>query len=184
MHYCVLVIHPDSVSVDDFLAPYDENLAVCRSEEDGEDYWYNPKGKWDWYEIGGRWEGSLKLGDGKKVDSALLRDVDISFDKDEYDLALQHWDDVMSGKINPLFESKETLLRDYISREHYAALHAMFYFTYVIDHKGEWHQMWDEHWQVTLPHRLEWAQTFWINFIYPIRNAREPYRLTVVDIHS
>lgn len=182
MHYCVLVIHPDSVSVDDVLAPYDANLAVCKSEED-EDCWYNPKGKWDWYKIGGRWEGSLKLRNGENVDSVLVRDVDTSFDMDAYDLALQHWDDVMSDLITPIYEPKHILLKDYISRENYAALQAMFYFTYVIDHKGEWHQMWDEHWSVTLPHRLEWAQTFWDNFIYPIINSSEPYRLTVVDIH-
>lgn len=184
MHYCVLVIHPDSVSVDDALAPYDENLAVCKSEEDGEEYWYNPDAKWDWYEIGGRWKDSLKLKSGKHVDSALVKDIDISFDMGRYDIALKYWDDVMSGALVPILESRQTFLQNFISRENYAALQAIFYYPYVINHKGEWHQMWGETWQTTLPNRLEWAQKFYTNFIRPIINLRESYRLTVVDIHN
>lgn len=68
-------------------------------------YWHNPKGKWDWYQIGGRWNGSLALKPGATsgrlgerarihpsgaigaaplpvepnfVDSALKRDVDFA----------------------------------------------------------------------------------------------------------
>ena len=38
---------------------------------------YNPDSKWDWYQIGGRWEGSLLLKNGAKVDSALKGNIDI-----------------------------------------------------------------------------------------------------------
>lgn len=172
MHYCVLVIHPDSVPVDDVLAPYDENLAVCVSEEDGEDCWYNPKGKWDWYQVGGRWTGSLKLKDGVEatsdmygepsslfekgvdpyfharnetwVDSALVKDIDMSLDMRAYEIACKNWDKAMEGEVINLFTHKEGLLKEYVSKENYAILTAMFYFTYVIDHEGEWHQLWDE----------------------------------------
>ncbi|MGW4527796.1 hypothetical protein [Amycolatopsis sp. NPDC004378] len=43
------------------LAPFDENLEVAQRTEDGETWWYNPKAKWDWYQIGGRWSGELRL---------------------------------------------------------------------------------------------------------------------------
>lgn len=37
-----------------------------RDEEMGRfGYWCNPNAKWDWYELGGRWTGSLKLKPGK-----------------------------------------------------------------------------------------------------------------------
>lgn len=213
MHHCVLVIHPDSVSVDDVLAPFDENLVIEKVVEDDDyEYWYNPKGKWDWYQIGGRWTGSLKLKDDVKatsdmygepslllekgvdpyfharnetwVDSALIKDIDMSLDMRAYEIACKNWDKAMEGEVIDLFTYKEGLLKEYVSKENYAILNAMFYFTYVIDHEGEWHQLWDETWQTTLPNRLEWAQKFWTNFIRPIINSREPYRLTVVDIHS
>ena len=42
----------------------------CNSEEvDGETrygYWHNPNSKWDWYVLGGRWKGMLKLKHGAK----------------------------------------------------------------------------------------------------------------------
>lgn len=37
---------------------------------------YNPKSKWDWYVVGGRWEGFLKLLDGREVNAALIKEVD------------------------------------------------------------------------------------------------------------
>lgn len=37
----------------------------------------NPDGKWDWYEIGGRWHGLLTVGE-RGVASARLQDVDIT----------------------------------------------------------------------------------------------------------
>lgn len=46
------------------LAPFDENLEVAQRTEDGETWWYNPKAKWDWYQIGGRWTGELRLRPG------------------------------------------------------------------------------------------------------------------------
>lgn len=43
----------------------------CRYEKNNEGQWedfstYNPYSKWDWYVIGGRWSGLLKLKDGTK----------------------------------------------------------------------------------------------------------------------
>ena len=56
----------DMSEVEKLLAPYDENLEVKPyKDEYGEESTYNPKSKWDWYEIGGRWSGLLKLKDGK-----------------------------------------------------------------------------------------------------------------------
>ncbi len=42
------------------MTPYDENAEVETihdPEYPGEDYMGNPKGFWDWYQIGGRWTG-------------------------------------------------------------------------------------------------------------------------------
>lgn len=37
---------------------------------------YNPKSKWDWYEIGGRWSGFFTLKDGSKSDQAKKSEID------------------------------------------------------------------------------------------------------------
>lgn len=55
-HYLVGVVVNDISEVEDILAPYDEGLEVePYTDNDGETTTYNPKSKWDWYQIGGRW---------------------------------------------------------------------------------------------------------------------------------
>lgn len=36
---------------------------------------YNPKSKWDWWEVGGRWDGYLTLKDGQQVNVAVIREL-------------------------------------------------------------------------------------------------------------
>lgn len=69
----------DSVDLTDEAAVFELIKAYYGDElnEDGDlisDY--NPKSKWDWYSIGGRWSGSLRLKNGSKVDYAPAGNVD------------------------------------------------------------------------------------------------------------
>lgn len=215
MHYSICVIHEDGTDVADALAPFDENLEVEKVvEDDGYEYWHNPNGKWDWYQVGGRWCGSLKLKRGFKptpdmygkpsnileegvdpyfhdfgedwVDSAPIGSIDTSLDMQAWNAAIEDWDKAMNGETVGLFQTKESLLRDYIIKENYAACRALFYFNYVIDHEGNWHQMWPEGygWSVNISDRLKWAQDFVRRFLAPLRYGSKKYRLTAVDIHD
>jgi len=65
-HFVVAVFHKENQSVDELLAPYNENIKN------------NPNVKWDWYEIGGRWKYKLKLKDGTRANSAKLKNIDFS----------------------------------------------------------------------------------------------------------
>ena len=45
-------------------------------DEDGNIYsTYNPKSKWDWYVVGGRWREQLKTKNGEQVDAAYAKEV-------------------------------------------------------------------------------------------------------------
>lgn len=48
----------------------------CIDEEGNLWSTYNPNSKWDWYSIGGRWNGVLKTKDGKNTNEALISEVD------------------------------------------------------------------------------------------------------------
>ena len=37
---------------------------------------YNPRSRWDWYAIGGRWKGSIKTHSGQRVDQCVAGDTD------------------------------------------------------------------------------------------------------------
>lgn len=58
-HFTVMVIGDNP---EEQLAPYDENIEVpTYTDENGNRTNYNPKSKWDWYLLGGRWTGFLRL---------------------------------------------------------------------------------------------------------------------------
>lgn len=63
MHYVAYVLIPGEGDVDELvteaMAPYAEDREVEQFTEDGETYWRNPVGFWDWWVIGGRWSGLL-----------------------------------------------------------------------------------------------------------------------------
>lgn len=59
------------------LAPFDENKRVPEyKDSDGDLTTYNPKSKWDWYQVGGRWSGYFLLKNGQRVDTCRWGDVD------------------------------------------------------------------------------------------------------------
>lgn len=57
---------------------YDDNKNVFST--------YNPNSKWDWYEVGGRWDRSLILKNGDIRNIAKIFDID--FDKTEFPFAI------------------------------------------------------------------------------------------------
>ena len=86
-HYLVGVVVNDISEVDDILAPYDENMEVePYTDNDGETTTYNPKSKWDWYSIGGRWS------DGNNI--IQIKDFKLYDDLDDDTIALykRAWD--------------------------------------------------------------------------------------------
>lgn len=177
MHFCVGVIHRDGTDIDDIMRPYDENLEIQKIvEEDGYEYWTNPNAKWDWFEVGGRWSGRLRLKNGERADSALLCDIDTSFNMEAYKDALAYWDNSME---NRTFEAPHYMISHYLTKDIYAALRGTFYFNYVIDAEGKWHE--NDYLSTNIVQEISWAQDFYKNFLYSL-NPKE-YRITVVDIH-
>ena len=65
MHYCIAVLSEKESDVKKLLAPYIENPE-------------NENGKWDWYEIGGRFDDVLiNKNTHRKCSSAKVKDIDI-----------------------------------------------------------------------------------------------------------
>lgn len=90
-HFSVLVIHRPDETVEELLAPYDEDPTFvapellqfvpdddCDADPDTgqRGYWHNPLAKWDWWEIGGGWHSALPLKRGGRADSARISEID------------------------------------------------------------------------------------------------------------
>lgn len=85
-HFTVMVFTKPGQSVEELLAPFDEDLATEFTDDDESDvddrtgrrgYWHNPQAKWDWWTVGGRWSGQLLRLDGERCDSARIEELDL-----------------------------------------------------------------------------------------------------------
>ena len=77
-HFSVMCIThtSDPFELEELLSYYDENLEVELAETDeGDEYYYNPDGKWDWWTVGGRWSNFLHLKDGSLADKAMKGEI-------------------------------------------------------------------------------------------------------------
>lgn len=169
---------------------------------------YNPKSKWDWYSIGGRFPGRLKAKNGEygegsafrdnprvdgEFDSARVGDIDFSMDMDEYNKAIRYWEVVVEKQ--PLREDENekdfnNWYRDgyyeeyYRDKETYAKIYASVSTYAVVTPDGEWHQKGQMGWwgmsSETANESLDWDLHYKERFI---DTADPDWILTIVDCH-
>ena len=150
---------------------YLDEIRYCEKEDigkDGEIYsTYNPKSKWDWYQLGGRWYGLLKLKKGKTgtsgelglmdscfndddehTDQAKKGDIDFTPTKEIIKNLKRKWELIMEGKKPKNKEEKEILtwaykkeyyLKEYDSKEDYIKRESEFG-TFAVLKDGVWYE--------------------------------------------
>lgn len=102
-----------------------EDLAVYAQEYHGYDFrediqqfgfWNNPNAKWDWYSVGGRWNGLLKLKKGGTTNQCLAEEIDWNAmeakqrtrKENEWDVFHKHWDKNIWADLHPTPSELET----------------------------------------------------------------------------
>lgn len=179
-HFVCAVFSNHPKDVEDLLAQYSEcvdgNDEFAEYDE-VEDCWYNPNAQWDWYSIGGRWSNYLRVKNEypdsvfKGKNSMPCRIVDFTPDPKRYQEALEHWDEIMSGKS---YIKPEYVLDHYHDAQTYAAEAAKFSVFSFVDEYGDWHEQWaDEsisHFDEKLRDQIEKA-------------IRKDLYITIVDCH-
>jgi len=138
----------------------------------------NPNGIWDWYEIGGRWDNSLILKNGDRVDSAHNRDIDwdamFEGSRAERRKAWHDWKKNTDPKKHQFFDfgisGNDTF------EEHMAKAEMI---TYGFIHQGK-HQL-RENWNGKTFVKTENWPAVVLDFI---NNLEPDEMVSVVDIHS
>lgn len=230
-HYLVAVLHRKDQSVENLLAPYDENLQVEKrieysreqaiqvarewysdadkltddecwqrmakdagegmSDEDGNIYTQsNPRGYWDWWEVGGRWSGLLKLKTGSKASLARMGDIDFSPDEAVHRRALRFWDVIVEhqpkveGEDFFDFHGEQYYRKYYGDRETYARLQASFSTYAVVTADGEWHACGRMGWWAMSSEGPEEARDWYENYQKRFLDDADPnLMLSIVDCH-
>ena len=189
---------------------YMEEYIAASFDEEQQDYgyWENPNAKWDWWQIGGRWNGSLKAKDGKNGDinlvcpihnqqgrysQARVADIDFQPDEEKDTRNLRWWEVVIEG--SPLregenkddfycFYKKEYIIARYKNKENYALIESSMITYAVILPDGTWYQKGQMGWfgcgSETSDASYEWDIRYKENFI---DKADPNWILTIVDCH-
>lgn len=125
---------------------YLEDYHDAKFDEEMQDYgyWENPNAKWDWYQVGGRWAGSLRVapdcencglgekswgwgkqnpyetdGKYKKVDSARIKDLVFPDYQERYEKAKRFWELKVEGQEPKNDQEKEDLSWDFYKTSYY-----------------------------------------------------------------
>ena len=164
-----------------------------KTDENGNVYsTYNPKSKWDWYQIGGRFCDCLKDKNGEYVTEGFAEDISFERDEKEYKRAKRFWELVVEGKklrknekMPFTFYRKEYYLQYYKDKEHYANIVSSPVFRAVVTPDGEWHEKGKVGWfalsSETPEESIKWDDEFVGRFIEPA--IQQNLYLTVVDCH-
>lgn len=151
---------------------------------------YNPKSKWDWYSIGGRWSGELRLKEEDEdrysyCDGAKIKDIDFSPDKEKYDKCYKWWKEKVEGSDEEWdeFYKKSYFTERYRDAEEYATRSAQFTTFALVTPDGVWHECGEMGWfgcsSDTPDEAREWDEQY-MSFI---ENADPEYYFVMVDCH-
>lgn len=179
-----------------------------RDEKTGKyGYWTNPNTKWDWYQIGGRWQGMLLVKDDIWTVTGARSLLDRSGPKENPEgykwtdvakLADIQWDKMKELQIESLEknydeamkEESETTryfmygIRPGITKEEYVKDNLGFSTFAVITPEGKWHEKGSMGWfgmsSETEEESHEWNKSFMEAYI---DNADPELVLTIVDCH-
>lgn len=143
---------------------------------------YNPKSKWDWYSVGGRWGGLLTFKNGQTGDSGYSKFVDFEKMRENEIRQLEPYKEYLEG--SP-FYSKEYLMSLYPDEETYRRKMTEFSTYAVITPDGEWHSKGEMGWfgisSETGDEDTAWCDNYYDNFIRPA--IENNWYLTIVDCH-
>lgn len=118
-------------------------------EEDNELTTYNPDSKWDWYTVGGRWDGEIPTLSGERVNSCLVSEISWKPDADEARHAERFWEINVEGKALQngedaddfrCFYNKKYYIDNYGSKAEFVETCCNFGTYAVVTPDGEWHE--------------------------------------------
>lgn len=188
----------------------EEYVEMGKDEDTGRyGYYTNPDAKWDWYQIGGRWQGILKLKPGKTgnngeksfmdhtpykegfCDQALIADVDFSMDMDTYRKALRFWEVYVDGQppqdgegdlTTGFHWTPEYYASQYENKERYAEEQSSFHTWAVLTPDGEWYEAGEMGWFGMHSATRETKEEYRSDIKMLLEDWKDCY-ITIVDCH-
>lgn len=175
------------------LGEYAEYCGYCKYKQDenipDEDavfgYYFNPNAEWDWFEIGGRWNNSIKTKSGVFCNSCEIGEIDFTPDERKMEINRRFWEIVVDkeplkeGEKKPFcFYTEEYLKKLYGDKETYALRNSTFSTYSILTPDGEWLSLSS----ATENEEREWYK-FYQSIIKKFAEENPDYVVTLVDCH-
>lgn len=175
------------------LGEYAEYCGYCKYKQDenipDEDavfgYYFNPNAEWDWFEIGGRWNNSIKTKSGFFCNSCKIGEIDFTPDERKMEINRRFWEIVVNkeplkeGEKKPFcFYTEEYLKKLYGDKETYALRNSTFSTYSILTPDGEWLSLSS----ATENEEREWYK-FYQSIIKKFAEENPDYVVTLVDCH-
>lgn len=175
------------------LGEYAEYCGYCKYKQDenipDEDavfgYYFNPNAEWDWFEIGGRWNNSIKTKSGVFCNSCKISEIDFTPDERKMEINRRFWEIVVDkeplkeGEKKPFcFYTEEYLKKLYGDKETYALRNSTFSTYSILTPDGEWLSLSS----ATENEEREWYK-FYQSIIKKFAEENPDYVVTLVDCH-
>ena len=175
------------------LGEYAEYCGYCKYKQDenipDEDavfgYYFNPNAEWDWFEIGGRWNNSIKTKSGVFCNSCKIGEIDFTPDERKMEINRRFWEFVVDkeplkeGEKKPFcFYTEEYLKKLYGDKETYALRNSTFSTYSILTPDGEWLSLSS----ATENEEREWYK-FYQSIIKKFAEENPDYVVTLVDCH-
>lgn len=175
------------------LGEYAEYCGYCKYKQDenipDEDavfgYYFNPNAEWDWFEIGGRWNNSIKTKSGVFCNSCKIGEIDFTPDERKMEINRRFWEIVVDkeplkeGEKKPFcFYTEEYLKKLYGDKETYALRNSTFSTYSILTPDGEWLSLSS----ATENEEREWYK-FYQSTIKKFAEENPDYVVTLVDCH-
>lgn len=152
---------------------------------------YNPESKYDWYDIGGRWDGLLTLkekdakGNPITVNQAKIKDINFEPNEKLYEEAIEFWENYVEGKdpscVGFVLYKPEYYLNKFKTKENYAKATASFTTFAVIAPDGKWYEEGQMlMFGIATDEEEDWEINFKQRFL---ENIDENLMITIVDCH-
>lgn len=175
------------------LGEYAEYCGYCKYKQDenipDEDavfgYYFNPNAEWDWFEIGGRWNNSIKTKSGVFCNSCKIGEIDFTPDERKMEINRRFWEIVVDkeplkeGEKKPFcFYTEEYLKKLYGDKETYALRNSTFSTYSILTPDGEWLSLSS----ATANEEREWYKSYQ-SIIKKFAEENPDYVVTLVDCH-
>ncbi len=175
------------------LGEYAEYCGYCKYKQDENipdenavfGYYFNPNAEWDWFEIGGRWNNSIKTKSGVFCNSCKIGEIDFTPDERKMEINRRFWEIVVDkeplkeGEKEPFcFYTEKYLKNLYGDKETYVLCNSTFSTYSILTPDGEWLSLSS----ATENEEREWYK-FYQSIIKKFAEENPDYVVTLVDCH-